>query len=262
MDKETQLSSHIINNNVKPHHTTAASSAATERLSLKALGTDSEKVEMSVTNDRNGHTNLSVEFDTPHQISIRELQDPSPRSIAGDVSVSSSPKKVRTSRVQSDPLRHKKQQPSLALPLAFIKSFSMGEEFPLVFDPDYFYHKYSKDDLKDVDQYVHYRNIGKSFVLSVSVFGFGGVLIALMSIYPEHFEKWYALSFLMLWIVYAIAILWTVRDSKNRYIYRILTSVCIRGVRLVFSPRCCCLGVIDFAESFANFVALRTTNIM
>ena len=202
MDQEAQLADSIRNN----EQSVALSNGKNGCVNQP----DDESAELAT-----GISIRALRMDTFHH--DEKVESPDAGSSASIVSTS-----------KSDPLRNRKASPSTVMPMAFMKSLTMvGEEFPLVFEPEYFYRKYSKNDKKDVDQYVHYRNIIKSIVLSTSVFGFGGVLVALIAIdsAAEHFEKWYALSFLTLWIVYAVAILWTVRDSENRYIYRILTSV-------------------------------------
>jgi len=134
-------------------------------------------------------------------------------------------------QVKNDPKRNASLKPSKIRPMALQKTLSMQTGFPVIFDPDCFYHGHlnpetsqSSDVDAAVDQYVHYCNIVKSMMQSVTVLGFGGVLLAAMSIWPNHPERWWSVSFLTLWVIYATLILNSVRSRADRGIYRILTQ--------------------------------------
>merc|ERR1719203_824714 len=64
-------------------------------------------------------------------------------------------------------------------------------------------------------------------MIAASALIFGIVLLLMMELLPDQFEKWYAISFLSLWVMYAFAILRAVRPAHGRYIYRILSQTSI-----------------------------------
>ena len=124
-----------------------------------------------------------------------------------------------------DPFRHQGQRPSSAQPIALEKTLSIRTKFPVIFDPDYFYHSQSAEAAQQVDQYVHYCNIVKSLMQGGSVLMFGAMHLVWMTLFPDSPEKWWAIEFMTLWTIYAILILKAVRPQKNHYLYRILTQV-------------------------------------
>merc|ERR1711879_212835 len=86
--------------------------------------------------------------------------------------------------------RYRGKTPSTMEPLAFLRSISGGFEFPLTFEPDDLYFKSKEDDVA-VDRFVHWCNVLKSLMMAGSVLSFGAILLILMALYPDDFEKWY-----------------------------------------------------------------------
>ena len=124
-----------------------------------------------------------------------------------------------------DPFRNSEHRPSHAPPIVLEKTLDIRTKFPVIFDPDYFYHTQSAEAAQQVDQYVHYCNIVKSLMQAGSVFFFGAQHLMWMTLFPDSPEKWWAIEFMTLWTIYAILILKAVRPQKNHYLYRILTQV-------------------------------------